>query len=366
MDIPSTPCFLPPWLQGISAVAVDELVQNSDVAIRARQKLGHLPWRIVVTGEDPVLSSGTFYLKKYLGRFLKNCPGTTNYRCCGYEIIHIGENCPVGCSYCILQAYFHDRVFKAWANTEDLFAELEQTFTRQPEKRFRLGTGEFTDSLVFEPITGLTSDLVKFLGRFPQACLELKSKIVDLSWLSSVPRPDRILPAWSMNSREIWENEEGLGSTLEDRLKAARVCAEAGFRVCLHFDPIIHYSGWAQGYAQTVEMIFDHLKPKSIAYVSLGSFRCMPELKKSIERDHPRTTYIYDEFVSGLDGKMRLFRPMRTEQFRHIAFLLQKGGLDRQLYFCMESDRVWQDVFGYTPKDLGGLEHHLLQQAFGD
>lgn len=32
---------------------------------------------------------------------------------------------------------------------------------------------------------------------------------------------------------------------------------------------------------------------------------------------------------------------------------------------CMESDEIWQAVLGYTPKDLGGLQRHLLEQAFG-
>lgn len=361
---------LPSHLHGISRVVVDASVAESPVALRVRERLPHLKAEILPEGA--ALSPGLarediLYLKRYRGRFLRHCPGTSHYRCCGYQIIHIGENCPLRCSYCILQAYFHDRVLKVWANQDDLWSELDQAFNAHPALRYRVGTGEFTDSLVLEALTGYSRDLIEFLGRYPQVCLELKSKVVDLSWMDVVRDPSRVLPAWSMNAPAIADHEEqGECAGLEERLAAARTCAQAGFRVCLHFDPMIHYPGWREGYARTVEMIFDHLRPEQIAYVSMGSFRHMPDLKRSITENFPESTYIYGEFITGLDGKQRLLRPLRVEQFRFLADALRRGGLDRQLYLCMESDEVWQSVLGRTPADMGGLYRHLMAQAFGE
>lgn len=361
---------LPAHLQGISRVVMDEAVANTPIARRVRDKLPHLTPETLAEGASltPGLDrEDILYLKRYKGRFLRHCPGTSHYRCCGYQIIHIGENCPLRCSYCILQAYFQDRVLKVWANQDDLWAELERAFESAPGRRYRVGTGEFTDSLVLEALTGYSRDLVGFLGRFPQVCLELKSKVVDLSWMDAVRDPSRVLPAWSMNAPLIVEQEEqGQCAGLEERLAAARRCAEAGFRVCLHFDPVIHFPGWQEGYARTVEMIFDHLRPENIAYVSMGSFRHMPDLKRCISENFPQSSYIYGEFVTGIDGKQRLLRPLRVEQLRFLADRLRRGGLDRQLYLCMESDEVWRAVLGRTPEDLGGLYRHLMAQAFGD
>lgn len=360
--------MLPAYLQEISRVVVDEAVAASPMAERVRLRLPDLPWDVLPDGsplESGLTRGDILYLKHYKGRFLRFCPGTSHYRCCAYQIIHIGENCPLRCSYCILQAYFQDRVLKVWANQDDLFAELGGAFSADPAKRFRVGTGEFTDSLVLEPLTGYSRDLVNFLGNHPNVCLELKSKVVDLSWMDVVRDPRRVLPAWSMNAPAIAENEEqGECASLEERLIAARTCAQAGFRVCLHFDPIIHFEGWQDGYSRTVEMIFDHLRPEEIAYLSMGSFRHMPDLKRCIAENFPTSTYIHGEFITGIDGKQRLLRPLRVEQFRFMADLLQRGGLDQQLYFCMESDEVWQSVLGRTPQDLGGLYKHLMHQAF--
>jgi len=335
---------------------------------RVLERLAHLPLDVVEEGQRPPQPSTgerILYLKHYRGRFLRSCPGTRFYHCCGYRIVHIGENCPLSCSYCILQAYFQDRVLKVWANQEDLFTELNAAFLDNPRRRWRLGTGEFTDSLTLEPLTGYSRDLIAFLNDHPQACLELKSKIIDLSWMDQARRPDRVLPAWSMNAPGIQMAEETGSASLEDRLRAASTCVRAGFRVCLHFDPIISFPGWKREYANTVEMIADHLRPEQVAYISLGSLRFMPDLKTHISVNHPGSCYIHEEFITGLDGKLRLLRSLRVAQLRHVAQKLLAAGFSG-LYLCMESEEVWQAVFGRTPKELGGLGPFLMRRAFGE
>lgn len=356
-----------PWPEKI---IVDQEAASTPLARKVIRKLPGVPVKTIPPGEDISGFSKqdktlAIYLKHYRGRFLRPCPATRQYRCCGYQIIHIGENCPLNCSYCILQAYFQDRILKVWANQENLWAELDRTFGQNKNRLFRAGTGEFTDSLALEHLTGYSADVLEFLGDYPNVCLELKSKIIDLSWINKVTSCRHVLPAWSVNSPDIVRCEEKGASNLEERLAAARLCANKGFRVCLHFDPIIHYPGWGKGYSRTVEMILDYLRPANIAYISLGSFRFMPDLKNMIIRNHPGSDYIYNEFITGLDGKTRLLLPLRLEQFRLIAEKLRSGGITRQLYFCMESDLVWKEVLGYTPGDLGGLARHLLNLSFG-
>jgi len=350
-------------------IIVDHEAANTLLTRKVTGRLPGVPVQTLLPGQN--ISEFTtrdnslvIYLKHYRGKFLRPCPATREYRCCGYQIIHIGENCPLNCSYCILQAYFQDRILKVWANQEDLWTELDVEFGKDRTRKFRVGTGEFTDSLALEHLTGYSADLVGFLNDYPNVCLELKSKIIDLSWMRRASSTRGVLPAWSVNSPDIISAEENGASSLEERLNAAGRCADNGFRVCLHFDPIIHYPGWQKGYSKTVEMILDYLKPEKIAYISLGSFRFMPGLKDEIIRNHPESDYIYNEFITGMDGKTRLLLPLRLEQFGYIAGKLRQGGISEQLYFCMESDLVWKDVLEYTPRELGGLPKHLLNLAF--
>ena len=58
---------------------------------------------------DTTSGKTALYLQKYRGDFLKPCPGTRTYICCGYQILNLAANCPLDCSYCILQSYFADQ-----------------------------------------------------------------------------------------------------------------------------------------------------------------------------------------------------------------------------------------------------------------
>jgi spore photoproduct lyase len=354
-----------PW--DITHLAVDAAVAGSTMAARARAALPGAAVTVLGQGDPlPQVPDGgrLLHVKAHPGRFLRPCPATRYYRCCGYQIIHIGENCPMDCSYCILRAYFRDRTLTAFANTGAMFEELARVFGRDRSRTFRVGTGQFADSLALEPVTGHTRELLGFLADYDNVILELKTKTADLSWMEADPHPDRVLPSWSLNAPDIVAGQERDTASLAARLAAARECVRAGFRVCLHFDPICHYPGWQAGYAATVDMIFDYLAPADIAYMSLGSFRCLPELPRRLAeegREIPR--YMLGEFVVGPDGKKRLLRPLRVRQFRFLAERLARHGFSRGLYFCMESDEVWRAVTGRAPRELGGLASHLLDVA---
>ena len=51
----------------------------------------------------------------------------------------------------------------------------------------------------------------------------------------------------------------------------------------------------------------------------------------------------------GLDNKYRYFRSLRVEMYQHILDLLrQQCAPHTCLYFCMESDEIWQEC-GFQP-----------------
>ena len=67
--------------------------------------------------DDPIQKGKqTLFLTKNKGAFIKKCPGTRHYTCCGYKILHIGTFCTMDCSYCILQAYFHPPMLQYFIN----------------------------------------------------------------------------------------------------------------------------------------------------------------------------------------------------------------------------------------------------------
>jgi spore photoproduct lyase len=102
-----------------------------------------------------------------------------------------------------------------------------------------------------------------------------------------------------------------------------------------------------------------YIDPKGIIWISLGSLRFMPGLKPIIRRRHPNTCVLDGEFIMGLDGKMRYFKPIRMELYSYMRKNLEKWHSDSALYLCMESHDVWQKSMGWSPENSNGLRQYL-------
>ncbi|MDO5674680.1 MAG: DNA photolyase [bacterium] len=312
-----------------------------------------------ISGSYPAnLSAGKRHLLicRNRGAFFKPCPGTREYRCCDYQVLNIGMNCPMDCVYCILQSYLNNPWLSFFVNVEDLFAELEEKLAQEPQRIFRIGTGEFTDSLALDNITHFSTRLVPFIARQNNAVLELKTKSANIKNLQHLDHRGRTIVAWSLNSPAVMQREELRTATLKERLEAAGLCASWGYHLAFHFDPIILHPGWQEGYQETIRALFAAVPAEAIAWISLGALRYLPSLKQIAGSRFPGSRFFYQPFIDGLDGKRRYFREERVEMYRFIVAELQRqAAVHTCLYFCMENDTIWQEVFGFSPIAQGGV-----------
>jgi spore photoproduct lyase len=126
---------------------------------------------------------------------------------------------------------------------------------------------------------------------------------------------------------------------------------------------MVIYDGCEEEYRKVVEKLFSSVSPDNIVWISIGTFRFMPSLKPIIQKRFPESKIIYGEFISGLDGKMRYFKPLRIELYRKMISWIRKYAPDVLIYFCMEDDEVWQKSMGFVPQDRGGLPRMLDNSA---
>jgi len=308
-------------------------------------------YRFVSEAADPVQrGKEVLFLTRNRGRFIRDCPGTRCYTCCGYKILHVGTYCTMDCAYCILQAYFHPPVLQYFVNHDDLLKELAAFFTR-PEVQ-RIGTGEFTDSLLWEAWTDLADVLVPRFANQDRAVLELKSKTTRIEKLQGLDHRRKTIAAWSLNTPRVIRKQERSTASLHARLQAAARCESWGYPLAFHFDPMVIYDGCVEDYRDTIREIFEHVSAQNIVWISLGSFRRFSDSK-----------IVYGEFVPGLDGKMRYFKPLRIDLYRSIVEAIRSHAPDTLVYFCMEDDAVWRKTFGFVPQDRGGLPKMLDEAA---
>jgi spore photoproduct lyase len=305
----------------------------------------------------------TLRLLAFDGAFLKPCPGTKSYICCGYRILNVGTHCPLDCSYCILQAYLNQPSFRVYVNLEQKLEDIGRFLDQEAQGIFRLGTGEFTDSLALDFCAGWSRSLPAFIRERRNAVLEFKTKTDRIEGLVSSPGRDKIIVSWSLNSPFIAAREEHGAPSIRKRLEAARACQKEGFLVGFHFDPLILHQEWKEQYLRTIDMMDRVIDPTRVIWISLGCFRFMPQLKPLIRERHGGTCILDGEFVPGLDGKMRYFKPIRIELYGFMKQQLDAWHDDLGLYLCMESDEVWQRAMAWSPIDSKGLGRYLDLRA---
>ncbi|MCF6246174.1 MAG: DNA photolyase [Desulfobacula sp.] len=311
---------------------------------------------------DPISrAKQTLFITNNKGAVIRECPGTTNYTCCDYTILHTGTFCTMDCSYCILQAYFHPPVLQYFAGLDSLKNVLEEKF--KLNKTFRIGTGEFTDSLIWEKISLTPKFLVETFSKQNTSVLELKTKTVNIKSVLNIDHNGKTILAWSLNTPDIIHSQEIGTASLTARLEAAKKAESKGYRLAFHFDPLVIYPDCENQYKKVIDLIFEYVNPGSIVWISIGTFRFMPNLKQVIEQRFADSTICYGEFILGLDNKMRYFKPLRIQLYRTLVSHLKNYAPDLLVYFCMEDEEVWQKTMGFFPSKEGELGALLDESA---
>ena len=159
-------------------ILIERGEEEAPVVQRVLTKLPELPVRVVEkdweqkearpVGNDPFgAGKRRLFFTRQRARFLEHCPaGTPGLVCCNYLVVSLISNCPMDCSYCFLQEYLaNNPTLKVFTNSDDLLDEVAQVVDRQPWRKFRIGTGELSDSLAFGCASGFLGRLGPLLRR---------------------------------------------------------------------------------------------------------------------------------------------------------------------------------------------------------
>ncbi len=355
----------------VTKIYIDQCVENDPSVVSIMARLGapievtddvREVFEAVSASKDPIQKAKEIlFLTRNRGAFIRECPGTSHYTCCGYKILHIGTFCVMDCSYCILQSYFHPPVLQYFVNHGEMKSELKRMFAEK--KISRIGTGEFTDSMIWEIWTDLSGFLVPEFAGQSKAVLELKTKTTAINALEKLRHNRKTILSWSLNTEKVIQTEERRTASLSARLQAAGKCEAWGYPLAFHFDPMVIYEGCEEDYQGVIEQLFSKVSAKNIVWISLGAFRFMPALKPVIQKRFTKSRIIYGEFIPGLDGKMRYFKPLRISLFKKIISKIREIAPEVMLYFCMEDDEVWEKCLGFLPAEQGGLPAMLDKSA---
>lgn len=288
----------------------------------------------------------SLFLRRDLGRAFKPFPVPEGTISCEFYSLHLVEGCDLECSYCILQAYLTNPLLTVYVNTEEILQNLEDFLKSRPQENFRIGTGQLADSLSLDHLTAHSEQLVPFFARQKNSVLEFKTKSVNIARLEKLDPAGKAIVSWSMNTPKIQREEEHKCASIKERIEAAKKVAAWGYRVGFHFDPLIDYEECLEEYEAVLEEILSAVPQEKIAWVSFGSLRFMPALKSIMENRFPKSPLPYAEWTRGPDGKMRYYKERRIELYSGLVKFLMQNAPEVPSYLCMETEEVWQRVFG--------------------
>lgn len=352
----------------ISRIIVDEVVANQPIVQRYKennpqaevvQKSLSEADKEAMFQQAPTPAKRDILLTEKQGHTVKQCPGTDRtYRCCNYHVINQTSNCPIDCTYCILQFYLNNPVTTVYANTEKLLAEVKDKIATQPERFFRIGTGELSDSLAFDASSDFSRDIVHYFADLPNVLLELKTKSNRIENLLDLDHKGHTVISWSVNPQQIIDTEEHKAASLRERLAAMKKVQDAGYKIGFHFDPLLVHENWAHNYRDLIRQLFQVVDPANVTWISIGSLRFPPEMKDKVLDKFPKSKIMFAELIRGMDGKMRYPKPLRLDMYQTVYNALHEfGGKDLFIYFCMESAEIWERVMGWSPDSNEHLDY---------
>ncbi len=301
-------------------------------------------------------NAGTLFITVAKGRLIGRCPGSKGHICCNYLTADLYMGCTLGCSYCIMRSYLNFEPVTVHVNTGALIEELRNLAAANEGRVLRAGTGEVGDSLLYDPLFGLSREIIEGIADLHNLWFELKTKTDHVDHLLDIQNKGHTVIGFSLNPQTVIDAEEGVAASLNRRLEAALKAMKAGYRISFHFDPI--FLAFRNEYCGLIRRL-GMFPAERIAWISLGTFRYPPHLKDRMEK----RPYLYDEFVPCVDGKYRYIQRIRVRLYRSMMDSIRSLG-NIPVYLCMESSSVWRSVAGDLPGNIPAL-NDIFESAQG-
>jgi spore photoproduct lyase len=313
---------------------------------RASRVIGRLPGveTIIVEHVEKRPGPGTLLLRYHEGRFVKDFPVTPGAPPCGEKYIAALQGCIYDCSYCYLRSYLSSQAVTLLVNTPGMERDVREALSAGA---VRLTTGELSDSLALDHITGLTASLLPMLDG-TDAVLEARTKSANIDHILGLD-PNHLLLTWTLAPDPAVSSEEPAAATLDERLEAISTVSKAGFGFALRLDPVIPAWWDAGSYRDLLGRVRDMAgAPRRI---ELGVLRFPPGLLERVRSDLPFSRVLNGEYVRDREGKMRLYRPARIGIYREMCRIIGEMFPGAAVELSQEDRSVWEDA-GLPAPDL--------------
>ena len=205
-------------------------------------------------------------------------------------------NCLYDCRYCFLQGMFPSAHYVLFVNYDDFQDEILRKTEESADEPSWFFSGYDCDSLALENVTGFANVFLPFFAKHANACLELRTKSVNLKVLEKTDPLPNVITAFSFTPDEISGQLEHKVPSVSSRIRAMEKIAGLGWPIGLRIDPLIDCVDFEERYRALFEKLFANLPPDSVHSVSLGAFRVPVSYFKKMEKLYPEEPLFAGKF----------------------------------------------------------------------
>lgn len=266
-----------------------------------------------------------------------------------YEI-HSAWGCYHACDYCHVKDFLNIML-----NLEEFVERLHELVKRESwQKLYKYDN--HTDTICLEPEYGASELLVSFFADQYDKYLMLYTKSDNVEHLLSLDHKGHTIINWTLSCDTVAGEIEKRTPSMEERIRAAAMCQEAGYTVRFRFSPIIPVRNWQDENRDMIEKLFASVKPDLITMDLLG-WMSAQQIKASMD-----ISLFDDEYRSLVEklseeGTVRVENspkqifphPYRLKVYRFFMEEIRRVSEGTPISICMETQEMW----GELSDDLG-------------
>jgi len=258
----------------------------------------------------------------------------------GFEI-HTAFGCFNSCKYCHI-----GNTYTIMLDIEKFIENLEVLMNNNPQQKLYKYDNQ-CDIPDLEPEYGAINKMIKLFAKTDKY-LMLYTKSNNLDYLPSFDKhKGKTIVCWTMSCDDVVNDFEIGASSLDERIEAAKICQEKGYKIRFRFSPIIPIKGWKEKNKEMIENIFTKVKPEVICLEMLCHMdknECnslFPNLELSLNENITEYGLFSDE------EKIKVYNFFIDE--------IRKHDKDVKLALCLETEKVWnslKDKLNANPKNF--------------
>jgi len=256
--------------------------------------------------------------------------------------LHSARGCFHKCQYCR-----RGRVTTLMLDIDGFLEHIDELMADNPwQKVFRYDVE--TDCLILEPEYGMCRALVEHFAEIDDRYIILFSKSDNVDFLLDLEHKGHTIMLWTLSTPTVSREIERETATTEQRLEAARKCQDAGYSVRFKFKPIIPIANWREEATQTLEMLFDAVRPDNLSMEMLFFYGdTVAELKQTFDMslfDPDLIKLMEKREADGLiTDQMHPFPDdFRAEVYGYYVDEIRRLSPDTRVSLCAETKSMWE------------------------